>query len=61
MIGVPLTKNIITTTTPDELQVRNELDHKRVYDPDSEALLSKILIELQKMNVQFSIITDEEI
>ena len=50
-----------TTTTADELQVRNGQDHQRVYDPDANATLKEILAQLKIMNTHFELITDEAI
>jgi len=39
-------KNTVSTTTPDELQVRNNQDHARVFDPLVYGVLLKVLKEL---------------
>jgi hypothetical protein len=49
-----------STTTADEKQTRNGQDHARVFDPENRKLLVEILNELKKMNIQLSIITEEE-
>ena len=56
-------QNIVatTTTTADELQVRNGQDHQRVYDPDANATLKEILAELRSMNRHLEIITELEV
>lgn len=49
------------TTSADEKQVRNGLDHARVYDPNADRILTEILHELRVMNTQLQLITDTEI
>jgi len=44
----------------EEIQSRNGQEHQRSFDPETNRLLTLILKELQKMNQQFEIITDEE-
>ena len=61
MIGENLVKDVTTTTTPDELQVRNGQDHQRVYDPELGDILRKILDELKKTNLHLSILTGDEL
>jgi len=58
MIATPLTKTI--KTDPDEIQVRNELDHQRVYDPDANEELKEIKKLLKQVVQQLSYITGEE-
>lgn len=51
-------RNVTTTTTPDELQVRDNQDHKRVYDPNLYALLEQVLNEL--VNIKTELINIKE-
>lgn len=52
----------VTSSTPTaEKETRNNQDMARVSDPDSQRILMQILKELQKLNLQLSIITEEEI
>lgn len=50
-----------STTTSEELETRNNQDMARVSDPDTQRILVQILKELQKMNTQLSLITEEEL
>ena len=51
-------KNTVSTTTPDELQVRNGQDHARVYDPAVYSLLASVLKEL--VNIKNELINIKE-
>lgn len=59
MQGTPLTKNVTTTTTPDELQVRNGQDHQRVYDPELLEIQKEILEQIKEANFHLRLITGE--
>lgn len=54
-------RQITATTADEELQVRNNQDHQRVFDPENRKLLLEILDELKKMNIQLSLMTEEEL
>jgi len=47
-------------SSSDELQERNGLDHQRVFAPETDIILSKILEEITKMRIHLEIITGEE-
>jgi hypothetical protein len=42
-------------------QTRNNQEHTRVFDPVTQKLLTEILYEIKKMNIQLALITDEEL
>lgn len=48
-------------TDESELQTRNGQDHQRVFAPETTRLLTELLEEIKKMNVQMSLITGEEL
>jgi len=50
-----------TTANDEELQVRNNQDHARTFDPDGTRLLKEILKEMKKTNTLLSLIYGEEI
>jgi len=45
----------------DQSQERGGQDHVRVFDPQAYILLTQILDELKKMNLQLQIITEEDV
>lgn len=48
------------TTKNAEIDIRNQQTHYRVTDPKSIKLLTEILEEIKKINIQLNIITEEE-
>jgi hypothetical protein len=54
-------QNVKAITSDAEKATISGQDNARVFDASNEKLLMEILQELRKMNLQLSIITDEEI
>ena len=52
---------VIAKSVEDEIQIRDNLDHKRVYDPVNVLIQKEILAELRLIRQHLEFVTDEEI
>lgn len=53
--------SIFRKSDPSEIQEQGGQEYNRVYDPLSAQLLGDILKELKKINMQLTLMTDEEV
>ncbi len=54
-------QNVTAKTSSSELQVFNNQEHQRVYDPSLHVVMTELLAEIKKINQQLSLITEVEL